>query len=208
MRTFLLTASIIAMTSSAAIAEGGQAPQPLPPVAIAAATYDWSGAYVGLGYSMNMADSRFINPTLDRPVDDGSGASIFAGYLFQNGNLVYGGELAYYMLNEQTFTGFPASQAYYDTVIDAGLRLGYAFDRFMVFGQAGYSMTTFIAPALNREFDQTGYNLGLGADYAVTDQVSVGILYTHRSMEGDSLTPGRPYEVEQSSFSLRAAYRF
>lgn len=208
MRLFVLTASAIAMTSGAALAEGGQAPQPLPPVTVAAEPYDWSGLYVGLGYSMNAGDLDFINPTLARPMDDGTGASIFAGYLIQNGNLVYGGEVAYYMLNEQTFTGFAANVANFDPVIDVSLRLGYAFDRTLVFGQVGYSMSTVSEPSSNLEYDQTGLNYGLGVDYAVTDQFSIGVLYTNRNMEGDSQNPGQTVEAQHSSLSLRAAFRF
>ena len=56
---------------------------------------DWTGGYVGLGYSMYSGDLDYSNPgggSFD--LDDSNGANIFGGYLFQSGNIVYGGELA------------------------------------------------------------------------------------------------------------------
>lgn len=207
MRFFLLTASAIAMTSGAALAEGAQAPQPLPPVTIVADTYDWSGAYVGLGYSSNMGDIDFFNPNVAQALDDGNGASIFAGYMMQSGNLVYGGELAYSMLNEQTVTGFAPAIAHVEYVFDASARVGYAMDRFLVFGQLGYSAGNYFQAS--GDWGLSGFSYGVGADYAVSDNFSVGLLYTGRQLEGDNPDGlGQTVEIELNSIALRAAFRF
>lgn len=215
MRKLLFTACALAMASGAmapgaAFAEGGQAPQTLPPVLIQAETYDWSGAYVGLGYSMNTGDIDFFNPDFDLALDDGSGPSVFVGYQFQNGNLVYGGELAYYLLNEQNLTGFPASSSHLRYVVDASARLGFALDRLLVYGQFGYSAADYYAALAGAGVSLSGFNYGIGFDYAVSDQFSIGLLYVVRDLEGerDSVPAGQTSQVDLNSIALRFAYRF
>ncbi len=80
--------TVLAMTSGAAFAEGGHAPQPLQPATVYADTYDWSGAYAGLGLSMHAGDMVF--GALAQPLEDVTAATLFAGYALQSGNFVYG----------------------------------------------------------------------------------------------------------------------
>lgn len=209
MRNLFFTVSAIAMTSGAAFAGGLQVPQPTPPVVIPVqAPYDWSGAYVGVGYSSNFGDIDFFTPNVPQSLDDGSGASIFAGYQIQNGNLVYGGEVAYYMLNEHTITGFVPAAGNLSFAFDASARIGYAMDRFLVFAQLGYSMGDYNG-SMTGSWDLSGLNYGIGFDYAVSDQFTIGMLYTARDLEGDSPTgSGQTVQLDLNSISIRAAYRF
>lgn len=163
---------------------------------------------MGLGYSSNFGDFDAFNPDVPLSLDDGSGATAFAGYRMQNGNLVYGGELAYYMLNDQTITGFVPAAGRHTFAFDASVQLGYAMDRVLVFAQLGYSKSDYIG-SMTGTWDLTGFNYGLGVDYAVSDQFTIGLLYTARDLEGDSPTgSGQTVQFDLNSIAIRAAYRF
>lgn len=206
-RSCFLATALVA-TASAAFAEGGNAPQPLPPVTIIPAPHDWSGFYLGLGYSSNFGDIDFFTPDVPQSLDDGNGATAFAGYRMQNGNLVYGGELAYYTLNDQTITGFPAAAGRHTFAFDASAQVGYAVDQVLVFAQLGYSQSDYIG-SMTGTWDLTGFNYGLGVDFAISDQFTIGLLYTARDLEGDSPTgSGQTAQFDLNSLTLRAAFRF
>lgn len=66
-------------------------------------------------------------------------------------------------------------------------RIGYAFDRVLIYAKAGYAggkvkFTTWDNDALvtyEKNDWQSGYALGAGIDYAITDNLSPGVDYTH-----------------------------
>lgn len=210
MKTLILSTSILALTGMSAVAGGltQPAPEPAPVVYTPAPQMaDWSGGYIGLGYAMHSGDLEFSNPaTGPFDFDDSNGANIFGGYLFQTGNLVYGGELAYYDTGDQNVTGFPTSTM--DNVLDLSGRIGYAVDRVQFYALAGYSTGTYSEPGTG-DWDVDGWNYGLGVEYLVSDRFSVGLQYTGRDLEGDNPNGlGQTTDINHNSVSLRAAFRF
>ena len=167
---------------------------------------DWTGGYVGLGYSMYSGDLDYSNPgggSFD--LDDSNGANIFGGYLFQSGNIVYGGELAYYDTGDQNVEGVAGASM--DNVLDLSGRVGYAIDNVQFYALAGYSMGEFSQGGADEDLD--GWNYGLGVEYLVSDQFSVGLQYTGRELEGDNpAVAGQEIDMNHNSVSLRAAFRF
>lgn len=198
------------MLPSAALA-GPVDVAPIQPPVVVAPEVTWDGFYVGLGASMTTGDIDFFTPDVPQALDDGEMFSVFAGYRMQSGNLVYGGELAVSMVDEIAVTGFTGVSALDGTFLDARATLGYAFGSVMVYGAAGYSTGTYnnIIGTAGNEWDLTGFNYGIGAEYQISDAFSVGLDYTARDLEGDDpLGSAQTVEVDLDSITLRAMFRF
>ena len=107
MKSLVLAAAAVAAISSSAFAGGPTvvADDPMPDaMAAPAAAHDWSGPYVGLSYGRTSADIDF-STTGAFDFNDGKAAGLYAGYLFQRGQLVYGGELAFGRINDAFVPG-------------------------------------------------------------------------------------------------------
>jgi len=145
----------------------------------AAQAQDWSGPYAGLGISR--ADGAQESGALSFPLE-GSPVSIFGGFNWQSGNLVYGAELAVHN-NNATLTGFPAIS--YNRLTDIKGRIGYATGRTLVYGVLGYSQVEYQNGSFFDDLD--GFSYGIGADVMVSDKVFVGAEYMRRSLDHTSV---------------------
>jgi outer membrane immunogenic protein len=161
-----------------------------------AATYSWSGAYIGAhaGYAwgdarvgQNFAPGSFDNYGWGYGPSGGFGG-LYAGYSKQfDGGLVLGVEGDYNFASVKGTTLYRALGAddptvggvlELDTVGSLRLRAGYAMDRWLPFVTGGlavasYKHTTVDLPGSVPYADVSdtiaGYTLGAGAEYAVTD---------------------------------------
>ena len=142
MKTLLATAAAASVTASllasAALASGPVAPAYVAPVTVApVANYNWTGAYAGFGLTYGRAgmDTNGVIPSY--PDASGWGGSVIAGYNWQDGNVVYGGEVALDFSNRDgnNDCGVPGNSC--DTFVDHQAavrgRLGYAMDRSLMF---------------------------------------------------------------------------
>lgn len=207
----ILSAALMAtiIVPTAAFAGPIEVPHVPPPVVVAPAV-SWDGFYAGLSYSATTGDIDFI-PAPAQALDDGELYSLFAGYRVQNGNLVYGGELGVHVVDEIAVTGFTGVSALDGTFIDARATLGYAFGSLLVYGAVGYSMGTYddFLAGTGDEFDLSGYNYGIGAEYQISERFVLGLDYTARMLEGDNpLNAAQSAEVDLNTISLRASFRF
>ncbi|MCJ2058590.1 porin family protein [Methylobacterium sp. J-048] len=206
-----MTNSIRAVLSGAAIAcaaFGAQAADlprraPPPPLPVPPA-FTWTGLYAGLnaGYAFRTGSGGFTDPTYGA-VTGGNRSGGFAG----------GGQIGYnYQLTpgsgfvlgvEADIQGMSASKAnaaylgatpyysvrpsldYFGTVRG---RLGYAFDRVLIYGTGGFaygggSRASYAAayPGTLPGTDRTGYAAGGGIEYAFTEKLSAKVeaLYLH-----------------------------
>jgi outer membrane immunogenic protein len=206
MKKLVLAASILAATAVSAFAADMPARIAKAPVAPPVLTYDWSGIYVGgaVGGAWHDIGGNFYNaPGFLFNTGSGSAALIyggFAGIQKQWGNWVLGIEGGYNALdngfNSLAGTGLPGSACGYpvgsrcesrlNDIWYIGGRVGYAWDRFMVYGQGGYAQ----ADIDTRGFDafgpfsvagssHGGWYAGVGAEYAVLDYMILGIDYKH-----------------------------
>lgn len=138
---------------------------------IAPERFGWTGFYAGAtgGYAwMSDIDYSFAPPLRSSGEDWVYG--VYAGYLHQFGNFVVGAEGEFLNLDIQ-FEGLPvfAEESY-----SVRARGGYAFDDFLVTGHAGMSYVT-----TNIGLEDWAWTVGLGLDYAVTDNIVVGASYSH-----------------------------
>ena len=191
MKTFVI-AALTSVIGTAALASGPVAPVYEPPVTIApVASYDWSGAYAGVGVTSGRGSMTTGTAVPDFPDVQGAGLSGIAGYNWQNGNLVYGAEVALDLSNRDgsndcgvggtiTCTSFADHQA------SVRGRLGYAMDRSMVFMTAGYATDSRSVVAYNGGVPFAGDGarfsgamLGLGYEHALSNDWTVRGDYEH-----------------------------
>ncbi len=142
--------------------------------------YDWTGFYIGAnggyGWVENSGPKGFV----------GGGQ---LGYNWQTGRLVLGveGDIQYTgMKQEETFGAVTAS-AKVKSFATARGRLGYAFDRLMVYGTGGFAYTktelslTSGGASISDSKWSSGWTAGGGVEWAAWDRWSVKgeYLYVH-----------------------------
>lgn len=139
--------------------------------------------------------------------DDSEGAEygLRVGYDCQRGSLVYGAVVEASRPNiNDSVSGFSTTPARYEFqrelnfAIAARLRLGYAADRFLVYGTAGGVMgdfdRNFVTSNTANLFTETdndsayGIQYGAGVEYALTPQVRIGAEYLQTSFEDNEYT--------------------
>jgi opacity protein-like surface antigen len=204
MKTLAFTAATLAALAVPALAGGPTviADDPMPAAApTPVAAHDWSGPYVGLSYGKADAQNTY-STTGTFEFDEGSYSGIYAGYLMQRGNFVYGGELAFGKIRDVIDPAFPGSQ--YDRVLDLKGRLGFAADRALFYGVLGYSDAPFDDSGV--EFDTKGLVAGLGVDFAVSQRLTMGLEYLARDLSAD--IPGISLDSSVDSLALRVGLSF
>lgn len=196
--------AILASLASTAVYADGAPERYAAPVMLTPTT--WSGVYVGVhgggawsetDWNFNPADNWFsqVNPqqALRFDADD----YIVGGHIGVNhqiGQIVIGAELSYSALGVEerqthAFFGFPAE---FDTNIDnlflAVGRLGYAFDKVLVYGKGGYASAEidlfaddnfppdFVA---NTDERHHGWVIGGGLEYMLHPNVILGVDYSY-----------------------------
>lgn len=206
LRITMSTALLIA-TAQTASAGPVVVPPPPPPVIVESCPLAFDCFYIGLeiGHSFSDAVQNEQNGgtggfgTYD--LDEGLVWGAFAGYNFQNGSLVYGGELRYLSLDIED----PLALYTIDSVVEARARVGFAAsDAILLYGAIGYSSASAEIGATS--FNMTGLNYGVGAEYNINEQFFVGADYTARMLEGSNGI--FDYEADVNTATLRVGFRF
>ena len=161
----ITNATTSSMTSVAAAAEltpnyyGGPTPY---------FAFSWAGPYVGatLGYEWGSIDN---NPT--RP--NGVAGGFEAGFNWQNGNFIYGGETDIsFSAASDTFAPWQFSNPWFGT---ARGRAGIAVNNALLFGTAGLAygeLTGTSSGSLSESHTSLGWVVGLGAEVSFTQHWS------------------------------------
>lgn len=204
MNPVIVAVAIGTLLSVPALA-GGPAVVPVEPVPVvtpAPATHDWSGPYLGLSFGSTSGETQF-NPGSFAELDSGSIAGGHAGYLWQRGSLVYGGELAYGDVRDAAFSSFEGV----DTALDLKARIGFAANRVLFYGIVGYSQATLYVDG--GEWKMFGASYGLGAEFALSDRMTLGLEYLSRDVSGGE-SSGFPVDADTGldSVSLRVSFAF
>ena len=180
--------------------------------------YNWSGAYVGLHLGYGWGDSDFTDrdgwnltgQTFSFDPDGFLGGAQ-AGYNWQSGSLVFGGELEIGYLDLDG-SGLQVDGQFNDTYghVDGGLyaglsaRLGYAMDRTLFYAKAGgvyydgeFSLSDAVTLAGPGELSgsQTvgwGYQIGGGVEHAVTDNWTLKLEYAYFDFGSETVTGFEP----------------
>jgi outer membrane immunogenic protein len=181
----MATAASGLTTGMASAADKSQPYTKAPPVSPA---YDWSGFYAGI-YT----------------------AGLRVGYNRQYGSFLLGGEA------ELGHVGSPTSDVgdggklkqTWNTGVRA--RAGVVIDRALLYTLAGYNLTKFEADGTITSGDKwvSGYDLGAGIEYAIIDNLSIGLEYDYSRFNNvKSVIGGVTKKKSIGDHSLRVGLNF
>src|SRR4051812_32408983 len=206
MKKLVLAASIFAASAVSAFAADLPARFAKAPVVAPVLTYDWSGIYIGgaVGGIWDDTSGNFYNaPGFFWSTGSDSGLIYggFAGIQKQWGNFVLGIEGGWNGLDNGFNStaggglggacGFVVGTSCQSRINDIGYiggRVGYAWNRFMVYGQGGYAQASIdtqglinvgAIPFAQASANHGGWYAGVGGEYAVLDYLVLGIDYKH-----------------------------
>jgi outer membrane immunogenic protein len=197
---------------------------PSDPVIIDEMAYDWSGFYIGAqaGYlfGTGVVDiPAYAQPLFDVDMD-GFAAGLHVGANAQFDQFVVGVELAgnWIGADGRALSGGGGGEEYViDQNWDASLvgRIGFAADRFHVYGLGGGAVTSISTnydPAAFADSTDTvfGWTVGVGTEYAFTDNVSFGVEYRYTNYAIGDFVHGGPSSVDLDTHAVKArlSYRF
>ena len=229
----LATTTMISNVAFAADLRGPLQDEPVAPPLVQSYGFDWSGPYVGLnvGYSSGKEDFGYAVPSDSLGGTDSQhsrgvvgGAQIGYDYAVGHG-FVIGAEADFD--GTSISNGAPLDQPLLATRISNSInyfgtvqgRLGYAFDRVMLYGTGGFAYadveTSVSAPQFNIADHSThmhmGYVFGGGVEYALSNNLALRIEYLRLQYNSQS-APGILYQLSErpSENIVRAGldYRF
>ncbi len=211
MKHVLASAALALLATSSAMAAdlGTKKPSPVLPMM---ATFNWTGAYVGIdaGYSFGKANFNVtgIAGAVSSPEPSGFSLGAHAGYRYQlQNNIVLGAE-ARLFANFETKNNKRLGPFVNDGQVenrwggDARLTLGYAIDRLMPYIAGGVAFadvrgctTAFLGGpcAANASFSDTrvGWTIGGGLAYAFTNNLIARVDYSYSDFGAKTYsTPG------------------
>ncbi|RCS23150.1 porin family protein [Phyllobacterium salinisoli] len=174
----LATAALLPLSISAMAADAivEQPPEPAAPVEMAP-QYTWAGGYTGLygGYGWG----KFGTDSVGEIKDNSGKAGAYAGWNFQNGNIVYGaeGDAGYSWLKEEK-NGLEAKQGFEGSL---RARLGYAMDPALLYvtgGVAGSKVE--LDDGINKDDKfRAGWTVGAGAEAFITQNIVGRVEYRY-----------------------------
>lgn len=196
----IMTASLLALAGGLpALAGGLTTPVEEPvvfaePAPVPTPSADWTGGYAGvqLGYGDVNSNGAGL---------DGNGAigGVHAGYLVDFGQFVTGAELSYDAANIDLGAGTDSL----DNVARLKLIGGYDLGRTLIYASTGVARAS--ATVGGTDLSDNGYFVGLGADYALTDQWTLGgEVMAHRFNDFG----GTGVRLEASTIQAKVAFRF
>lgn len=194
--------SAVALVAMGAPAVGADLGMPRATPAISP-LYDWSGLYVGLQAGYSNTKQSVVDRNSDDEFPDGASGSDHlgafvggghAGYNFQRGRVVFGieGDIEYNDGRDKDWRvgllswGFGTDYGFQGSVRG---RLGYAFDRSLVYATAGLALGEFSFEQFcdfcgagttgYRSEVRVGWTVGAGLQYALDDRWSVRTEYRY-----------------------------
>ncbi|MEI9404447.1 outer membrane protein [Mesorhizobium argentiipisi] len=195
MKQLLLATALVLATGTAYAADVLQE-------APVAASYDWTGAYIGVN-----AGGGFGTFSLD-PSDGGPGGfdlsasgflgGVQAGYNWQVGQFVYGVEADFQGadVKGELSLGGPSLETKVDWFGTVRARIGYTpIDRFLVYGTGGLAyghekldISGLGGPSFSKT--RVGWTVGAGAEYAITNNWSLKSEYLYTDLGKATFNPG------------------
>jgi len=152
-------------------------------------TSQWGGFYAGVygGYSWFDANVSGIGEADDESFKYGG----YTGYNFEfDNNVVTGVELDGGFTNSQTSILGTTVEQDWDASLRA--RLGYAFEKSLIYSFAGVAVTGVEATSVAGSDSQTltGFNLGAGLERELLDGITARVEYGFSDYGSETFTPG------------------
>lgn len=207
-----LASALVLSSSALAMAADLIEQNAASPVAFETPAFTWTGAYVGISGGAGWLDGSAtkFRRFHDEQDFDGSAFGAFAGYNWQFSNgIVVGveGDIEYNS-NDDEFFGYRKFGT--DWAGSVRGRVGYAFDRLLVFGTAGWAMAKghIEYPCVDESETFSGWTAGAGVDYAVTDKIFVRGEYRFSDFGSKEIARGMNVEFDQSVVKVGLAVKF
>jgi outer membrane immunogenic protein len=183
---------------------------PEPVIEAAPLPYDWSGFYVGLHGGYGWGDADAVDPTVPDQEPEGGFGGIQIGYDYQfPNNFLFGvvADVSFGEIDDSVLSGTVLQQSgevdYFGTV---RAKAGYAVERFLPYVTAGFawahseasiacptgagfgvcSLPDFEGQSRSDDTIATGWTVGVGLDYAFTDNWSANIEYLYADFGKDT----------------------
>lgn len=196
MKTLVAATALAVGMASTAFAGTPLAPIAADPIVVAPAPVapEWGGFYAGGSYSFFSAAQTFQGQI------DSQLIGAFAGYNFQSGNFVFGGELAY---SAGSYAVGPFSgdiDAY-----DLKARAGYSAGNALLYVVGGWTMAQIATGGIVADFE--GFNYGAGMQIKLGKNAFAGIEYLIHDLDG--LAPFAVGEtITSNSITIRFGWQF
>ena len=211
MKTFSLTLLALLGATTPALA-ADLVEEPPAPVVTETPIFDWTGGYLGIYKGGTWVNGDFRIPG-DRAHEDIGGFTLgkFVGYNFMYDNILIGveGDITY-SWNENHYRAFgQRNDVGTDWGGSARARLGYAFDRTLVFATGGWAATraSIDTPTGNADRTFNGWNVGAGVDWAFRDDVFIRAEYRFTDF-GNKNIKGVKVNLDQHQALIGIAYKF
>jgi outer membrane immunogenic protein len=230
MSHFALRAAVAGLLLTTGIAGASAAdlnrytPAPAAAPAVVAYAFNWTGAYVGANVGANFAN---IGTPFGNGGSTGFAGGLQAGYLWQMpNNIVYGLEVDFDGSTNRKSWNYTATtvggavnnfseRERQDYQFGLRGRLGYAYDRFLPFVSVGVTWAGFNSRIVNTTTNtafsgtrvQTGYQLGTGLEYAVTNNVTVRGEYLYSDFGRYNINGNRHF-TNDNALRFSVNYKF
>lgn len=222
MRRFLLAtlsaAAVCAGVSAASSADLRDRPVfKAPPAGVLPVAYDWTGFYVGghVGYGWaekNWRDGFGLFGISHHSDGFLGGGQI--GFNYQIGQWVLGleGDFSWANLKGGTTALGSTFNTNVDWTATATGRVGYAFDRWLVYAKGGaawardrYSTNFYTIPAAEVAATRTGWTVGGGVEYAFAPNWSAKLEYNYMDFGNErvSFAPGFATDIDQQVHAVK-----
>jgi outer membrane immunogenic protein len=194
---FVGAAALLGLLTGSAVAADLAEPEVVQVMdTVPVGAFSWSGAYVGANAGYAWGHSKWDISTTTRNVTNEPSSfigGVQAGYQYQFSNgLLVGAEAGWQWLDGDDKSRCP-NPAFrcgtrIDWLADIRAKAGYGYDRFLVYAAGGVSfadVNIYARPkagGFSRSKTATGWNIGAGLDYAVTDNVVLGVEYKYADL--------------------------
>jgi outer membrane immunogenic protein len=201
-RAMAAAAMLIGTATAGAAADipRGTSPYYAPPASV----YNWAGFYVGanLGYEWGKITNTNGSPS-------GIEGGLQAGYNWQNGQFVFGGETDIQFSGaDDTFAPYKFSNPWFGTL---RARAGYAFNYVLAYVTVGLAFGDVEGEsgALTETKTQVGWTLGAGAEIGLAPNWSAKVEYLYMDLGSRSYSiTGSDNGLEASLVRLGVNYHF
>jgi outer membrane immunogenic protein len=166
----------------------------------------WAGFYAGIHAGTNFDDTVEIDGAPFDDVDSGFLGGLHVGYNWQRGNVVFGIEASASYLDDET-DGVEVT----DYLATVRGRLGYAFDRTLVYATGGVAFLGYgddVTDGFGLDDNNVGYVVGAGFDHKITDKVSIGLEGLYYSVDSEIANSGVDLERDFWTVQARLNYHF
>jgi outer membrane immunogenic protein len=163
--------------------------------------YNWTGFYVGAHVGYGWADFSGVDPIAGVVTDTVSASGFIyggqVGFNYQMGSWVFGieGDFSFGdVKHSEDFLGIATAEVKLDRIFTVAGRIGYAFDRTLLYGKFGGAWTqekynfSVLGLGASTTVDRTGWLLGVGLEYAFLGNWSAKIEYNYMDMGSKDVT--------------------